>query len=90
MLKTRTVWFGLVLLTVSLLLTACGPSEEQLRARDEARAAALAAEARLEFLQSEYERLQVDIPEKEALIVELEAELAELQAEYEALGGGAR
>jgi predicted RNase H-like nuclease (RuvC/YqgF family) len=90
MFKTRTVRFCLVLLTASLILTACGPSEEQLRARDEARAAALAAEARVQSLMTEFETLTNEIPEKEALIVQLEAELAELQAEYEALGGGSR
>jgi len=90
MLKTRTLWFCLAILTVSLLLSACGPSAAQLRARDEARAAALAAEARIQSLENEFETLTNEIPEKEALIVELEAELAELQVEYEALGGGSR
>lgn len=90
MFKTRTLWFCLVLLTAALLLSACGPSEAQLRARDEARAAALAAEARVMSLQNEFERLTDEIPQKEALILELEAELAELQTEYEALGGGSR
>ncbi len=90
MFKTRTLWFCLVLLTAALLLSACGPSEAQLRARDEARAAALAAEARVLSLQNEFETLTDEIPQKEALILELEAELAELQVEYEALGGGSR
>jgi peptidoglycan hydrolase CwlO-like protein len=90
MIKARTLMFCLVLLAAILLLSACGPSERQLRARDEARAAALAAEARVQSLQNEFETLTNEIPEKEALIVELEAELAELQAEYEALGGGSR
>jgi peptidoglycan hydrolase CwlO-like protein len=90
MFKTRTFRFCLVLLTASLVLTACGPSAEQIRARDEARAAALAAEARIQSLMNEFETLTNEIPEKEALIIELEAELAELQAEYEALGGTTR
>jgi len=90
MFKTRTVMFCLVLLTASLVLTACGPSAEQIRARDEARAAALAAEARIQSLMNEYETLNREIPEKEALISDLEAELAELQAEYQALGGTTR
>ena len=90
MFKTRTIRFCLVLLAASLVLTACGPSAEQIRARDEARAAALAAEARIQSLMNEFETLTNEIPQKEALIVELEAELAELQAEYEALGGGSR
>ncbi len=46
MLKTRTSLFFIALLAMVLLVAACGPSEEQLRARDAARAAALAAEAR--------------------------------------------
>jgi uncharacterized coiled-coil DUF342 family protein len=90
MFKSRTVRFCLVLLAASLILSACGPSAEQIRARDEARAAALAAEARVQSLMNEFDTLTNEIPEKEALIVELEAELAELQAEYAALGGGSR
>ncbi|MBD3368788.1 hypothetical protein GF402_00305 [Candidatus Fermentibacteria bacterium] len=88
MIKAGTVWVCLALIGGLLLFTACGPSQEQLRARDEARSAALAAEQRLANLQEEYEELQDSIPELQARIEELEAELAELQAEYEALGGG--
>lgn len=90
MIKTRGVWLCLVLLSVFLLVAACGPSEEQLRARDEARAAALAAEARADALETEFEELTEAIPEKEALILDLEEELAELQAEYASLGGSGR
>ncbi len=87
MLRTRAIWFCLVVLSLAVLLTACGPSQEQIRARDEARAAALAAEARAASLEAEYYELQEEIPQKEAQVVELQQELAELQAEYEALGG---
>jgi len=90
MVKARTALFCLVLLSMALMLTACGPSEEQLRARDEARSAALAAEERADNLEQEYEDLTTEIPELEAEVEALQAELAELQAEYEALGGGSR
>ena len=87
MLKNRTVWFFLGLLSVSLLLTACGPSAEQLAARDSARSAALAAEAMADNLADDLENLPGEIVEKQARVAALEAELAELQAEYFALGG---
>jgi hypothetical protein len=87
MLRTRTIWFCLVVLSVALLLSACGPSEAQIRARDEARSAALAAEARAASLEAEYADLTVAIPQKEAQVQTLQQELAELQAEYQALGG---
>ncbi len=90
MLKTRTTWFCLGLLSVSLLLTACGPSAEELQARDDARAAALAAEARADNLEQELESLPGEIADAQEEIAALEAELAELQAEYESLGGGSR
>ncbi|MBD3278853.1 MAG: hypothetical protein GF388_11185 [Candidatus Aegiribacteria sp.] len=90
MLKTRTKWFCLGLLSVSLLLAACGPSAAELQARDDARAAALAAEARADGLEEELESLPGEIADAEAQIAALEAELAELQQEYEALGGGRR
>ena len=80
----------LVILAVSLLLVACGPSQEQIRARDNARAAALAAEARVVSLQNEYEQLNEEIPQLEQQIPLLEQEKAELQAEYESLGGTGR
>jgi len=87
MLRTRTIWFCLAILTVAMLLSACGPSQEQIRARDEARAAALAAEARVASLQSEISTLQTTIPQKEQQVTQLQQQLAELQAEYESLGG---
>ena len=87
MLKNRTVWFVLGLLSVSLLLTACGPSAEQLAARDPARSAALAAEAMVANLEADLANLPGEIAEQEAQVASLEAELAELQAEYYALGG---
>lgn len=87
MLRTRTIWFCLVVLSVALLLSACGPSEAQIRARDEARSAALASEARAASLEAEYAALTVAIPQKEAQVQTLQQELAELQAEYQALGG---
>jgi ABC-type enterochelin transport system substrate-binding protein len=87
MLRTRTIWFCLVVLSVALLLSACGPSEAQIRARDEARSAALASEARAASLEAEYADLTVAIPQKEAQVQTLQQELAELQAEYQALGG---
>ena len=90
MLKTGTKWFCLGLLSVSLLLAACGPSAEELQARDDARAAALAAEAYADGLEEELATLPTTIEEKEAQIVALEAELAELQQEYYSLGGGSR
>ncbi len=90
MVKARTALFCLVLLSMALMLVACGPSEEQLRARDEARSAALAAEERADNLEQEYEDLNEEIPELQAEVAALEQELAELQAEYEALGGGRR
>jgi uncharacterized protein YlxW (UPF0749 family) len=90
MVKARTALFCLVLLSMALMLVACGPSEEQLRARDEARSAALAAEQRADNLEQEYEDLTAEIPELESEVEALQAELAELQAEYEALGGGSR
>ena len=90
MLKTRTKWFCLGLLSVSLLLAACGPSAEELQARDDARAAALAAEALADNLEAELEQLPGDIAEAQEEIAALEAELAELQEEYYALGGGSR
>ncbi len=90
MLKTRTSLFFLALLAMVLLVAACGPSEEQLRARDGARAAALAAEARAVSLENEYASLNEEIPQLEAQIIELEAEKAELQAEYQSLGGTGR
>jgi peptidoglycan hydrolase CwlO-like protein len=87
MLRTRAIWFILAVLTAAMLLSACGPSQEQIRARDEARAAALAAEAKVASLEAEYNSLQTSIPAKQAQVVELQQELAELQAEYESLGG---
>jgi len=87
MLRTRTIWFCLVVLSVALLLSACGPSEAQIRARDEARSAALAAEARAASLEAEYADLTVAIPQKEAQVQTLQQQLSELQAEYQALGG---
>jgi hypothetical protein len=87
MLKNRTVWFILGLLSVSLLLTACGPSAAQLAARDSARSAALAAEAMADNLADDLANLPGEIVEKEAQVTALEAELAELQAEYFSLGG---
>ncbi len=90
MLKTRTSLFFLALLAMILLVAACGPSAEQIRARDEARAAALAAEARAVSLENEYADLNEEIPQLEAEIAALEVEKAELQAEYEALGGTGR
>ena len=90
MLRTRTATFFLALLAMILLVAACGPSEEQLNARDNARAAALAAEARAVSLENEFGSLNEEIPQLEAQIVQLQAEKAELQAEYEALGGTGR
>jgi peptidoglycan hydrolase CwlO-like protein len=87
MLRTRTIWLCLVVLTAAMLLSACGPSQEQIRARDDARAAALAAEARVVSLEAEYNSLQTAIPQKQAQITQLQQQLAELQAEYESLGG---
>ncbi|MBN1435107.1 hypothetical protein JW921_10125 [Candidatus Fermentibacterales bacterium] len=90
MLKTRMVWLCLAFISFALLASACGPSEEMIRARDDARAAALAAEQRADAIEAEYYQLLEDIPELEAEIEALQAELAELQAEYESLGGGSR
>ncbi len=90
MLKRRTLWFCLGILSLCLLFAACGPSAEQLAARDSARAAALAADARADNLEAELASLPGEIAEKEAQVVVLEMELAELQAEYYALGGGSR
>jgi len=90
MLKTRTKWFCLGLLSVSLLLAACGPSAAELQARDDARAAALAAEARADGLEEELETLPGLIAAGLEQIVVLEAELAELQLEYQSLGGTSR
>jgi septal ring factor EnvC (AmiA/AmiB activator) len=90
MLKTRMVWLSLALMGFVLLAPACGPSEEMLRARDQARADALAAEERADAIEAEYYELLELIPELQAQIAELHAELAELQAEYESLGGGSR
>jgi predicted nucleic acid-binding Zn-ribbon protein len=58
-----------------------------IRARDEARAAALAAESRAASLEAEFNQLTESIPQKEAQVQQLQQTLAELQAEYEALGG---
>ncbi len=88
MLKTRTKWFCLGLLSLSLLFAACGPSAEELQARDDARAAALAAEARADGLEAELVSLPGEIAAKQEQVIALEAELAELQQEYYALGGG--
>jgi len=90
MLKTRTKWFCLGLLSVSLLLAACGPSAAELQARDDARAAALAAEALADNLEEELASLPGEIADAQEQVAALEAELAELQAEYHALGGGSR
>ncbi len=90
MLKSRTKLFLLGLLTVSLLLAACGPSAAELRARDDARAAALAAEAKADGLEEELATLPGHIVEELEEIVALEAELAELTQEYYSLGGGRR
>ncbi|OPL19765.1 MAG: hypothetical protein AVO35_01965 [Candidatus Aegiribacteria sp. MLS_C] len=90
MLKTRTMRFCLGLLSVSLLLAACGPSAEELRARDDARAAALAAEAQADALEAELASLPGDIAAAQEEVAALEAELAELQQEYYALGGASR
>ncbi|RKZ10688.1 hypothetical protein DRQ25_02025 [Candidatus Fermentibacteria bacterium] len=90
MLKARTKWFFLGLLTVSLLMAACGPSAAELQARDDARAAALAAEARADGLEEELTTLPGQIADGYVTIAALEAELAELQAEYYSLGGGSR
>jgi len=90
MLKARTKWFCLGLLTVSLLMAACGPSAAELRARDDARSAALAAEARADGLEEELATLPGHIADELEQIVALEAELAELQQEYHALGGANR
>jgi len=90
MLKTRTKWFCLGLLSLSLLMAACGPSAAELRARDDARSAALAAEARADGLEEELASLPGEIAAKQEQVIALEAELAELQQEYYALGGGSR
>jgi uncharacterized protein HemX len=87
MLRARAIWFCLFVLGGALLLTACGPSQEMIRARDEARAAALAAESRAASLEAEFNQLTESIPQKEAQVQQLQQTLAELQAEYEALGG---
>lgn len=85
--RSRMVWLCLAMLVTALVVSACGPSQEQIRARDDARAAALAAEARAASLEAEYNRLLEQIPQKEAQIRQLQQTLAELQAEYQALGG---
>jgi Skp family chaperone for outer membrane proteins len=90
MLKTRTQWFCLGLLSVSLLLAACGPSAAEISARDEARSAALATEALADNLEADLQNLPGEIADAQEEIVALEAELAELQAEYYALGGASR
>ncbi|MCK4806426.1 MAG: hypothetical protein KAT09_02205 [Candidatus Aegiribacteria sp.] len=90
MLKTRTKWFCLGLLSVSLLMAACGPSAAELQARDDARSAALAAEVRADGLEEELVNLPGEITAKQEQVAALEAELAELQQEYYALGGGSR
>ena len=90
MLRNRASVFFLALLAMILLATACGPSQAQLRARDEARAAALAAEARAVSLENEYASLNEEIPALEAQIAALQAEKAELEAEYQSLGGTGR
>lgn len=90
MLKARTKWFCLGLLSVSLLFAACGPSAAVLQSRDDARAAALAAEARADGLEEELATLPGHIADELEQITALEAELAELQQEYESLGGGSR
>jgi chromosome segregation ATPase len=90
MLKARTKWFCLGLLSVSLLFAACGPSAAELQARDDARAAALAAEARADGLEEELVTLPGHIADEQEQIVALEAELSELQQEYQSLGGGSR
>lgn len=84
---SRMVRLCLAMVVAALLVSACGPSQEQIRARDDARAAALAAEARAASLEAEYNRLLEQIPQKEAQIEQLQQTLAELQAEYQALGG---
>lgn len=90
MINKRTSMFFLALLAMILLVAACGPSEEQLRARDEARAAVLAAEARAVSLENEFASLPTEIAQLEAQIVQLQAEKNQLQAEYESLGGTGR
>ena len=77
MLKARTKWFFLGLLTVSLLMAACGPSAAELQARDDARIAALAAEARADGLEEELTTLPGHIADGYVTIAALEAELAE-------------
>jgi chromosome segregation ATPase len=84
------MWFCLGLLSVSLLLAACGPSAAEIQARDDARAAALAAEALADEYESDLANLPGMIAEAQDQIAALEAELAELQQEYYALGGSAR
>jgi len=90
MLKTRTKWFCLGLLSVSLLFAACGPTAAELQARDDARTAALAAEARADGLDEELATLPGHIADEQGQIAALETELAELQQEYQSLGGGSR
>jgi Skp family chaperone for outer membrane proteins len=90
MLKTRTMRFCLGLLSVSLLLAACGPSAAEIRARDDARSAALAAEALADNLEADLANLPGEIADAQVEIAALEAELAELQAEYYSLGGDSR
>lgn len=90
MLNKRVLGGILVLISISLLLTACGPSAEELLARDNARSAALAAQARVADLEEELLALPDAITAKEAEVAALEAELVQLQEEYYSLGGGSR
>ncbi len=90
MLNKRAVGFIFVLLSISMLLVACGPSAEELLARDNARSAALAAQARVADLEEELQTLPNAIAAKEAEVAALEAELVQLQEEYYSLGGGSR
>ncbi len=90
MLNKRAIGVILTLMSISLLLTACGPSAEELLARDNARNAALAAQARVADLEEELLALPNAIATKEAEVAALEAELVLLQEEYYSLGGGSR